>query len=152
MPADYLAEDRSERCLAALLALIRERGTDAVRDHRGCARTYQPSAVNCRRAPQSPSVEMEHVTDRTSPWAHSWYRKDFALAWHTILAGCGFSNLDTSSGSSNSLLSANECDISATLREMREARPYMGIFLPSGTGERSRSIGGLTRRVICGRE
>jgi hypothetical protein len=80
MPADYLAEDRSERCLAALLALIRERGT-----------------------PQSPSVEMEHVTDRTSPWAHSWYRKDFALAWRTILAGCGFSNLDTSSGSSNSL-------------------------------------------------
>jgi hypothetical protein len=37
--------------------------------------------------------------------------------------------------------------------EMREVRPYMGIFLPTGTGEsRSRSIGGLTRRVICGRE
>lgn len=33
MPADYPAEDHPERSLAALLALIGERGTGAVRDH-----------------------------------------------------------------------------------------------------------------------
>jgi hypothetical protein len=37
--------------------------------------------------PKAPSVEMEHVTDRTFSWAHSWYRKDLALAWRTIGQG-----------------------------------------------------------------
>jgi hypothetical protein len=86
-----VVDDFSRECLATVvdtsLGACASCANSNSSDLRGCARTCEPSAVNCRpAAPRSPSVEMEHVTDRTYPWALSWYRKDFALARGALFA------------------------------------------------------------------
>ena len=63
-----VVDDFSRECLATVvdtsLGACASCANSNSSDLRGCARTHQPSAVNCRpAAPQSPSVEMEHVTD-----------------------------------------------------------------------------------------
>src|ERR1700738_210374 len=68
MPADDLAEDRSKGSLAALLALVRDSGTDVIRDH-------WIVRVPANRPPWTPTGIKLKPGDRISLFS-------FGRAWH----------------------------------------------------------------------